>query len=101
MEPRRARTDLRNHRLRVTLFFRYIRGAVGCDQAEIASARGVDARIVDLVENAMAEREPHAAGRTQCRAETVLGARCPAGRNAGPAWREVDASIRRQLQHAR
>src|SRR5262249_23687405 len=45
----------------VTLLFREIAAAVGDDEAEIARAGIVDTGIVDLVENAVAQREPHTA----------------------------------------
>jgi len=61
------------------------------DQAEIAGAGVVDARIVDLVEDAVADREPDAAGRRERGADAALGARGPARGNAGGAGRDGGA----------
>ena len=47
----------------VALFLGEEAGAVGDDQAEIAGAGLVDPRVVDLVEDAVAEGEPNAADR--------------------------------------
>ena len=59
--------------------------AVGDDQAEVARARLIDARIVDLVQDAVAEREPDAADRRQRGADAALRAGGPARRYAWPA----------------
>ena len=45
----------------------------------------IDARIVDLVEDAVAQREPDATVATDGSADAALGARRPARREAGPA----------------
>ena len=58
----------------------------GDDQAEVARAGLIDARIVDLVQDAVAEREPDAADRGQRGADTALRAGGPAWRDAWPAW---------------
>ena len=79
------------------LFLGAVRRAVGHDQSEIARARRVDARVVDFVEDAVAEREPDATRRAERGADAALGARGPARRDAGPA-RGVDHDpIRRTL----
>ena len=93
VERGNAGTDLRHDRLRVPLFFRHIGRAVGHHQAEIARAGRVDARIVDLVEDAVAQREPHTARGAERRAEAALRARRPPCRNPRPAWRELDDPI--------
>src|SRR5579871_837488 len=61
--------------------------AVGHDQAEVANAGLVDAGIIDLIEDAVADGEPDAACVRQSRPDAALGARRPAGRNSWPAWR--------------
>ena len=45
----------------------------------------IDAWIVDLVENPVAQREPDTTVATDSRAEAALGARRPARRNPRPA----------------
>ena len=52
------------------------------DQAEVADAGLIDARIVDLVENAVADGEPDAARFRERRADPALGARGPSGSNS-------------------
>ena len=61
--------------------------AIGDDETEVADVRSVGPRIVDLIEDAMAERVPDAAGGAQCRPHAGLGARCPSWGNAGPSRR--------------
>ena len=63
--------------------------AVGDDQAHVARAGPVQATIVDLVEDAVAEREPDPAGVAQRDAHAALGAAGPASRDARPARRVV------------
>ena len=71
----------------VALFFGEIAVRPGDEKAEIAGAGGVDAGIVDLVENAVAEGEPQPACRRARRAHAHLGARGPACRAAGATGR--------------
>jgi len=68
----------------------------GNDEAEIADLRAVDAGIVDLVDDAVAEREPDARA-AEAAADDVLGAARPgrgdaalAGRRAVPVEIEVN-----------
>src|SRR5882762_1731269 len=61
--------------------------AVGDNQAEVAGAGLVHAGKIDLIENAMAQREPKSALHAQCSAYARLGARSPAGLDSGPARR--------------
>src|SRR6185437_4681335 len=69
---------------RVAFLFREIIAAVGDDEAEIACASVVDARIINLIEDAVADRVPDAALRRERRADRTFGAGCPARRNARP-----------------
>ncbi len=66
----------------------------GDEEAEVARAGGIDARIVDLVEDAVAEREPQPARRRAGGADAHLGARRPARRAAGPARRRDGVVLR-------
>ena len=66
---------------------------VGDDDAEIADLRNVDARIVNLVEDAAADGEPESR-RTERAADHLLGAAGPGGREAGRTW-SVGATHRR------
>jgi len=61
--------------------------AVGDDQSEISGARLVDSREIDFVENAVAQREPHAALEVECSAHARFGTRSPAGFYSGPSRR--------------
>ena len=56
----------------------------GHDKAEIADLRGIDARVIDFVDDAEAEREPKPR-RPQRGADDILGAAGPAGRDPGHA----------------
>ncbi len=47
----------------ISFFFREEPAVVGDQQAEIAGAGLIDARVVDLVQDAVAEGEPHPADR--------------------------------------
>ena len=97
--------------------------AIGNDEAEIADLRNVDARMVDLVNDPAADREPHARG-TERTAHDLLGAARPGRRNAGragrlrgerfghcvtlrrrvpgarPGWRTIDGSSIARPRHA-
>ena len=57
-------------------------GAVGDDEAEIADLRQVDSRVVDLVDDPAADREPQARG-AQRAADDFLGAAAPGRRQSG------------------
>src|SRR5271163_4639 len=64
--------------------------AVGHDEAEVADLRDIDPRVVDLVQNAAADREPQA--RTIRRAaHHLLVARAPGRLQAGAARRRAAA----------
>ena len=69
---------------------------VGDDEAEIPRARVIDARIVDLVQDAVAEREPDLALRGESRAHAALRARGPARRDPGGS-----RGGRKQIAHRR
>jgi hypothetical protein len=58
--------------------------AIGHDEAEVADLRQVDARVIDLVHDAVAQGEPEARG-ADGGADDVLRAAGPARRNAGGA----------------
>ena len=64
--------------------------AIGDEEAEIAGASLVHARIVDFVENAMTQREPNTTVQVQGGAYAGLGTRRPAGLDAGPTWGIAD-----------
>src|ERR1700730_6040253 len=76
-----------DHARGVTLLFREIAAAVGDDEAEIARAGIVDTGIIDLVENAVAQSEPHAACDRGRGADSALRARGPARENARTSGR--------------
>ena len=59
--------------LGVTLLFGKETVVVGDDEAEVARASKVRPLIIDLVENAVAEREPGAAHRRQGRPDAGFG----------------------------
>src|SRR6202011_554082 len=61
-------------------------GAVGDDEAEVAGLRAVYARIVDLIDDAEAEREPDPRP-AEAAADEVLGTAGPGGVDAGLAGR--------------
>src|ERR1700730_2803933 len=60
--------------------------AVRHDEAEITELRNVDARIIDLVDNAKPEREPQARW-TETATDHVFGTAGPGRRDAGMADR--------------
>ena len=68
-------------------------GVVRDDEAEVADLRPVDARPVDLVEDAVADREPDAAGEVR-RPDGVLLAARPGGRRSGRSRR-----VARRVRH--
>ena len=69
----------------VALFFGEVAGAVGDDQPLIAGAGLVHSRVVNFVQDAVAEGEPYPAVQVERRAYAGFGARSPARRNARPA----------------
>jgi hypothetical protein len=70
----------------VALFLRKEILPVGDDQAQVADARLIHAGVVDLVQDAVANGEPHAAAVAQGGAHSTLGAGRPARWNTRPAW---------------
>src|ERR1041385_8805483 len=72
------------------------RFAVGDEVLQVARLRHVDARIVNLVQDAVRRREPHAARGMIGGADAFLGAVRPGGRHAGPA--EAAAALKQVLQ---
>src|SRR5690349_8219108 len=86
-ESRYAVINRPNRAARMTLFFREIIAAIGDDEAEIAGAGIIDAWVINLVQDAVAERVPDAAFQLESRSDGALGARGPARRNTGPAGR--------------
>ena len=60
---------------------------VGDNKPEIAHASLVNARIVDFVDDAVADGEPHPAPLAKGGADPVLGARCPPSWNSRPPGR--------------
>ena len=69
----------------VALLLREEAASIGDDETEIPRAGLVDARIVDLVQNAVAQREPHLTPCRKGRADAALGAGGPPSRNARPS----------------
>jgi hypothetical protein len=69
------------------LFFGEEAMTVGDDQAEVAGAGLVHPGKINLIENAVTQREPNPAVEVQRRAYSGLGARSPAGFDSGPAGR--------------
>ena len=84
---RHALLELLDDAGRVALLLGEEVGAVGDDQPEVARAGHVDARVVDLVQDAVADREPDAALVAGRGPDAALGARRPARRAARPARR--------------
>ena len=82
---RNAGRHLRRLGAGIPLFFREVRLPIGHDETKVARARVIDAWIVDLVENPVAQREPDTAVATDGRAEAALRTRRPARRNTRPA----------------
>src|SRR5512135_186415 len=69
----------------VPLLFREERAAVGDDHPQVAGAGQIDAWIVDLVDDAVTQREPDLAHEVERRPDPALGAGGPARRDPGPA----------------
>ncbi len=69
----------------MTFLFGEVFASIRHDEAEVAGAGLVDAGEIDLVENAVTKREPNPAVKIQRGADTGLGARRPAGLDAGPS----------------
>jgi hypothetical protein len=69
----------------ITLFLGEKVSAVGDNQTHVAGAGLVNARVVNLVENAVAQGEPNTALVAECRTHAGLGAGCPARRNSRTA----------------
>jgi hypothetical protein len=59
------------------------------DEAKIPRTGLINPRIIDLVEDTMAQREPDPALRLQCSANAAFGAGRPPRRNARPTWRRL------------
>ena len=85
---RHAERDLRRLGPGIPLFLGEVRPTIGHDEPEVAGARVIDARVVDLVENPVTQREPDTAVATDGRPEAALRARRPARRNPRPARRK-------------
>jgi hypothetical protein len=71
----------------MAFLFSKVLTTVGDDQAEVADAGLIDSWIINLIEDAVTEREPNLAVEIQCGAYACLGARSPAGGDPGPARR--------------
>src|SRR5580765_5985831 len=80
-------------KLAVAFFLGEITGAVGDNQPLIAGAGLVHPRVVDFVQNAVAECEPYAAVQVECRPYAAFGARSPTRRNSRPARGEAFAYV--------
>lgn len=63
--------------------------AVRDDQPQVAYAGLVDAWVINLVENSVAQREPDSASVAQGRAKSGLRTGSPARRDTGSAWRNM------------
>jgi len=72
---------------------------VGDQQPEIARARLIDARKIDFVQNAVAQRKPDSAVQVQRGANTGLGARSPARLNSRPPRRDTKLVFQRIIGH--
>ena len=82
---RNARRHLRRLGAGIPLFLREECLPIGHDETEVARARVIDAWVVDLVEDPVAQREPHPAVATHSGTEAALRTRRPACRNSRPA----------------
>ena len=58
---------------------------IGHDETEIAGACDIDARVVDLIENSMAQREPDTAVAADRCTQAALRTRRPSCGNTRPA----------------
>ena len=85
LKYRNARFDGAILEFAIALLFGKEVEAVGDDQSQVASAGLIDARKVDLVKDAVADREPDFTVLVEGSADAGLGARGPARRDAGPA----------------
>src|SRR6185503_14848003 len=87
--PNLIRKDAWRHLRRlgagISLFFRKECLPIGHDETKIARACMIDAWIVDLVEDPVAQREPDAAFATHSGTEAALRTRRPARRNTRPS----------------
>jgi hypothetical protein len=77
----------------IALFFREIAVIAGDEEAKIASARVVDPRIVNLVQNAVTQGEPDATVAAYGCAKTAFRARRPSAGNARPAGRKYFSNV--------
>ena len=77
----------------VAFFFRKEIAAVGDDEPDVPGAGRIQARVINLVEDAMAERKSYLARRAQGGPDSGLGARGPARFDARPAGRNDGGSI--------
>jgi hypothetical protein len=80
----------------VALLFGEESTAISDDQAEVASAGLIDAREIDLIENAVTEREPNPAMEVEGSANPGFGARSPARFDSGPAG-SVTSFVRHEI----
>ncbi len=80
-------------KLAVALLFGEITGAVGDDQALVAGAGLVHSRVVDFVQDAVAEREPYPAVQVERGPDAALGARSPTRRDSRPAGGKAFRSV--------
>ena len=76
--------DLQGLRPGIPFFLREECLPIGHDETKVARACVIDAWVVDLVEDPVAQREPHPAVATHSRAEAALRTRRPACRNPWP-----------------
>ena len=76
-----------NFKFAVALFFGEKTLAVGDEQAHVSGTSHIDAREINFIEDAVAQREPYATAAIQRGANAALGARRPARRNARPSRR--------------
>ncbi len=77
----------------VSLLFGKIAVPIGDDQTHIARTGGIDARIVNFVQDAVTDREPNAAACRKRSSNPTLGARRPAGRQTWRARRFDGISV--------
>lgn len=83
-----TRSHLRRFRVGISLFFREERFAVRDDETQVTGARAIDPRVIHLVQDAVAQGEPHAALAAGGGADTGLDTGCPARRDAWPTRRQ-------------
>src|SRR5688572_22804094 len=69
--------------IQIALFFVAERFTVANEQLKIACVRLVHIRIINFVDDAVAQGEPNPATRMISGAKTLLGARCPTWSDAG------------------